>query len=105
MQIPDVSSLSTQVLWASFFLSALFGAIAQRSHFCTMGAVSDVVNMGDWTRMRQWAMAAGIAMIAFEKLQTETDMFKILETREQLLEYCKLDTLAMVKIFEVLEAV
>lgn len=44
-----------------------------------------------------------IAMVAFEHLQKETDMFKILETRENLLEYCKLDTLAMVKVFEVLE--
>lgn len=44
-----------------------------------------------------------IAMVAFEHLQKETDMFKILETREDLLEYCKLDTLAMVKVFEVLE--
>jgi hypothetical protein len=47
--------------------------------------------------------SGSIAMIAFEKLQTETDMFKTLEIREQLLEYCKLDTLAMVKVFEVLE--
>ena len=47
--------------------------------------------------------SGSIAMIAFEQLQTETDMFKILETRESLLEYCKLDTLAMVKIFEILE--
>ncbi len=47
--------------------------------------------------------SGSIAMIAFEKLQKETDMFKILDTREQLLEYCKLDTLAMVKVFEVLE--
>ncbi|MEO6902203.1 MAG: DUF2779 domain-containing protein [Bacteroidia bacterium] len=46
-----------------------------------------------------------IAMTAFEQLQTETDLIKIIETREQLLEYCKLDTLAMVKIFEVLEKV
>lgn len=47
--------------------------------------------------------SGSIAMIAFEKLQTESDMFKIIETREALLEYCKMDTLAMVKIFEVLE--
>jgi hypothetical protein len=47
--------------------------------------------------------SGSIAMIAFEKLQTESDMFKILEIREQLLDYCKLDTLAMVKVFEVLE--
>jgi hypothetical protein len=46
--------------------------------------------------------SGSIAMIAFEKLQAEMDMFKILEVREQLLEYCKMDTLAMVKVFEVL---
>ncbi|MBL0329426.1 MAG: DUF2779 domain-containing protein [Bacteroidetes bacterium] len=49
--------------------------------------------------------SGSVAMIAFENLRKETDMFRILETREQLLEYCKLDTLAMVKIFEVLETV
>lgn len=47
--------------------------------------------------------SGSVAMIAFEQLQTESDMFKILETRENLLEYCKLDTLSMVKVFEVLE--
>ncbi|MCW3083064.1 MAG: hypothetical protein JWP12_430 [Bacteroidetes bacterium] len=47
--------------------------------------------------------SGSMAMIAYEKLQKETDMFKLLEVREQLLEYCKMDTLAMVKLFEVLE--
>jgi hypothetical protein len=46
-----------------------------------------------------------LATNAFEALQTETDILKIAETREQLLEYCKLDTLAMVKILEKLEEV
>lgn len=47
--------------------------------------------------------SGSIAMIAFEQLQKETDIFKIIQTREELTEYCKLDTLAMVKIFEILE--
>ena len=68
MQASELSSLTTQVLWAGFLLSVVFGAIAQRTHFCTMGAVSDVVNMGDWTRMRQWALAIGVAMIGFALL-------------------------------------
>ncbi len=68
MQTSDITALSTQVLWASFILSFIFGAIAQRTHFCTMGAVSDVVNMGDWARMRQWALAAGVAMLGFGAL-------------------------------------
>lgn len=65
MQASDISHLGSQVLWASFVLSFLFGAIAQRTHFCTMGAVSDIVNMDDWTRMRQWALASGVGMIGF----------------------------------------
>lgn len=68
MQISELAGLHTQVLWAAFLLSAVFGAIAQRTHFCTMGAVSDIVNMGEWTRMRQWALAIGVAMIGFATL-------------------------------------
>ena len=68
MQASDISWLNTQVLWAAFFLAVIFGAVAQRTHFCTMGAVSDVVNMGDWTRMRQWGLAVGVAMIGFAAL-------------------------------------
>ena len=58
-------ALSTHVLWAAFALSIAFGAIAQRTHFCTMGAVSDIVHMGDWTRMRMWAVALGVVMLGF----------------------------------------
>lgn len=68
MQTSDISALNTLVLGASFLLSLVFGAIAQRTHFCTMGAVSDVVNMGDWTRMRQWGLAIGVAMTGFALL-------------------------------------
>nr|WP_145548238.1 YeeE/YedE family protein [Variovorax boronicumulans] len=68
MQSPDISLLTHLVLWAALALSVVFGAIAQRTHFCTMGAVSDAVHMGDWTRMRQWALAAGVAKIGFGAL-------------------------------------
>ncbi len=68
MDISTLKALTTQVLWAAFILSVLFGAIAQRTHFCTMGAISDIVNMSDWTRMRQWGMAVGVAMIGFYTL-------------------------------------
>ncbi len=64
----DVPALAAQVLWAAFALAVLFGAVAQRTHFCTMGAVSDVVNMGDWSRMRQWALAAGVAVLGFNAM-------------------------------------
>ena len=68
MQEVNIPMLTQQVLWGAFAVSFVFGIIAQRTHFCTMGAVSDVVNMGDWTRMRQWGMAIGVAMIGFASM-------------------------------------
>jgi uncharacterized protein len=65
MEMSEFVGLRSQVLWAAFAVSVLFGLIAQRTHFCTMGAVSDIVNMGDWTRMRMWGMAVGVAMVGF----------------------------------------
>lgn len=65
MQEIDVQSLTTTLLWAAFALSAVFGALAQRTHFCTMGAIADVVNMGDWTRMRMWVLAIAVAILGF----------------------------------------
>jgi uncharacterized membrane protein YedE/YeeE len=51
------------VAWSGFFLAVIFGAVGNKVNFCTMGAVSDIVNMGDWGRMRMWllAIAVGIA--------------------------------------------
>ncbi|MEP7299422.1 MAG: YeeE/YedE family protein [Burkholderiales bacterium] len=68
MQDIDMKAVATLVLWATFGLSMALGAIAQRTHFCTMGAVADIVNMGDWTRMRMWVMAIGVAMIGFNAM-------------------------------------
>jgi hypothetical protein len=46
----------------------------------------------------------GLASIAYESLQAETDLMILAEIKQQLLEYCKLDTLGMVKILEKLES-
>jgi uncharacterized protein len=50
------------VIACGFVLALAFGAIAQKTDFCTMGAVSDVVNMGDWSRMRMWLLAIAVAI-------------------------------------------
>jgi len=47
----------------------------------------------------------GTASLAYESLLNLGDFIKIDDTKKQLLEYCKLDTLAMVKILEKLEKV
>jgi uncharacterized membrane protein YedE/YeeE len=61
----DLDSVATQVLWASFALAVGFGAVAQRTRFCTMGAIADAVNIGDWGRARMWALAIAVAVLGF----------------------------------------
>ena len=51
-----------------FLGATLFGAIANRTNFCTMGAISDWINMGSLTRLRVWFLAMGIAMIGAQAL-------------------------------------
>lgn len=64
----DTASLTTQVLWAAFALAVAFGAIAQRSHFCTMGALADIVSMGSTVRLRMWVVAMATAMAGFNTM-------------------------------------
>jgi uncharacterized membrane protein YedE/YeeE len=66
--VTELTALTQKVLGAFFLGGFLLGAISQRTHFCTMGAISDVVNMGDWTRARQWVCAIGVALIGFAAL-------------------------------------
>ena len=64
----ELATLTKEVLGAFFLGGLLLGVISQRTHFCTMGAISDVVHMGDWTRARQWLCAIGVAMLGFTTL-------------------------------------
>ncbi|HEX7382982.1 MAG TPA: YeeE/YedE family protein [Burkholderiaceae bacterium] len=67
MQI-DMGALAAHVLWLAFALAVAFGAIAQRTHFCTMGAIADIVTLGDWTRMRMWVLAMAVAILGFNAM-------------------------------------
>ena len=53
-----------RVATLGFAIGVLFGAIANKTNFCTMGAVSDWVNMGSKDRLRAWFLAIGIAILA-----------------------------------------
>jgi len=50
--VPDVARLSALVTGLAFALAFVFGAVANRVSFCTMGAITDIVNFGDWGRVR-----------------------------------------------------
>jgi len=56
------AQLAALVVVCGFVLALVFGAVAQKTDFCTMGAVADVVNMGDWSRMRMWLLAIAVAI-------------------------------------------
>ncbi len=66
--LAQLASQTQVVLWAAFALALVFGAVAQRTHFCTMGAVADIVNMGDWSRMRLWLIAMATAALGFNTM-------------------------------------
>ena len=55
-------------LWG--FLGAfLFGIVAHKTHFCTMGAISDWINMGSFRRLRAWLLAIAVALLVSQLLQ------------------------------------
>ena len=78
---------ATFVVWGGFALAFLFGAIANKANFCTMGAVSDVVNMGHWGRMRMWRLAIAVAIIGASVLHALglVDLAKSIYPRPRLL--------------------
>ena len=59
----DPNNLPFTVAALGFALAFVFGAVANKSHFCTMGAISDVVHMGSWGRMRMWLLAIAVAVL------------------------------------------
>ena len=65
----DPAHLSTLVVALAFVLAFVFGAVAHRVSFCTMGAITDVVNFGDWRRMRMWLLAIAVAIAGATALQ------------------------------------
>ena len=56
--------VGTTVLTGAFAMAVVLGAVVSRTHFCTMGAVSDWVNMGDTGRFRAWVLAMAVALAA-----------------------------------------
>jgi len=65
MTVQEFQYLTYQVLALTFCISYLLGFLAQRSHFCTMGAIADVFLMGDWGRAYQWMIASSFTMLGF----------------------------------------
>lgn len=66
---PNNADIKTRtVAWLAFVLAFIFGYIGNKTQFCTMGAVSDIVNMNHWDRMRAWLLAIAVAIIGTSAL-------------------------------------
>jgi len=62
------AALVPYVTGGAFVLAFIFGAVGNKTHFCTMGAVSDWVNMGDTSRLRMWLLAMAVALLGASAL-------------------------------------
>ncbi|MDA8109810.1 MAG: YeeE/YedE family protein [Betaproteobacteria bacterium] len=69
MSAANPAQLTHYVAWGAFALAFVFGAVGNRTNFCTMGAVSDWVNMGSTSRMRMWLLAIAVAVLGANALQ------------------------------------
>ncbi|MCC2097893.1 MAG: YeeE/YedE family protein [Hyphomicrobiales bacterium] len=56
-------------LLAGFVTSVALGAVIAATNFCTMGAISDWVNMEDKTRLRAWALAIVVTLLGVAILE------------------------------------
>jgi len=69
MNEANPAQLVAYVTGGAFVLAFVFGAVGNKTNFCTMGAVSDWVNMGDRNRMRMWLLAIAVALLGSSALQ------------------------------------
>lgn len=69
MTFEDFASAQSFLLIAGFVIAFIMGAVVNKTHFCTMGAVSDWVNMGDTGRFRAWGLAIGVALLGVVVLE------------------------------------
>ena len=63
------STIHIQVLGAIFVIAVVMGAVTNKTNFCSMGAVSDWVNIGDSGRMRAWVFAMAVALAGVVALE------------------------------------
>ena len=57
-----------EVCFLGLILGIGFGFVAQKTHFCTMGAISDIYFFGDWNRFRAWVFAMVVALSGSQTL-------------------------------------
>lgn len=70
MIFENFAEAQSALLWSVFAIAVVLGAVVNKTNFCTMGAVSDWVNMGDLGRLRAWILAMAVATIGVVILES-----------------------------------
>lgn len=66
----DLSNIHYVAIWG-FCIALVFGFVGNKTHFCTMGAISDVINMGSRGRLSAWFLGIGIAVLGTQFLRIQ----------------------------------
>lgn len=69
MTYDNFASAQSIFLWSTFAIALIMGAVVNKTNFCTMGAVSDWVNMSDTGRMRAWILAIAVGVLGVTALE------------------------------------
>src|SRR3569832_2346799 len=69
MTYADFASAQSIFLWSPPANAQIMGAVVNKTNFCTMGVVSDWVNMSDTGRMRAWILAIAIGVLGVTALE------------------------------------
>jgi len=69
MTFESFAEAQSTFLWMTFAIAVVMGAVVNKTNFCTMGAVSDWVNMGDLGRIRAWVLAIAVALLGVVVLE------------------------------------
>ena len=69
MTFDTFAMANSTLLWSTFAIALVLGAIVNKTNFCTMGAISDAANIGDWSRLRAWLLAIAVALAGVVALE------------------------------------
>jgi hypothetical protein len=74
---------SFQLLLYTALLGFILGYVINKTNFCTMGAVSDWVNIGDLSRFKAWLLAGSVAIFGV----TILEFFNLMSVTESRIPY------------------
>lgn len=55
--------------WGGLIIGLVFGFIVQKTNFCTMGSLSDILSFGSYNRFRAWLLAGATAILGVAAIE------------------------------------